>query len=96
MQERRCKKVFEAEHPKKQKLHDATQLKVEATINQPHDNPEKSNEVFQDEIPINKLKNADLKSSGWKQIEVTGSNSKVLARIDKIKFSNTSTGLMSK
>ena len=53
-------------------MNDATQLQVEAKINQPHDDPEHENEVFHDEISIDELKNAILKSSNLKSFDVDG------------------------
>ena len=54
---------FGGEHVKKQIINDATQLQVEVKINQPHDDPEHGNEVLQDEITFDELKNAILKSN---------------------------------
>ena len=57
---------FGGEHLKKQIFNDATQLQVEAKINQPHDCPEHDIEVFHDEITFDELKNAISKSSNTK------------------------------
>ena len=63
---------FGGEHLKKQIFNDATQLQVEAKINQPHDGPEHDIEVIYDEITFDELKNAILKSSNTKSFDIDG------------------------
>ena len=63
---------FRGEHLKKQIFNDATQLQVEAKINQTHDGPEHDIEVFHDEITFDELKNAILKSSNTKSFDIDG------------------------
>ena len=63
---------FGGEHLKKQIFNDATQLQVEAKINQQHDGPEHEIEVFHDEITFDELKNAILKSSNTKSFDIDG------------------------
>ena len=63
---------FGGEHLKQQIFNDATQLQVEAKINQPHDGPEHDIELFHDEITFDELKNAILKSSNTKSFDIDG------------------------
>ena len=63
---------FGGEHLKKQIFNDATQLQVEAKINQHYDGAEHDLEVFHDEITFDELKNAILKSSNTKSFDIDG------------------------
>ena len=63
---------FGGEHLKKQIFNNATQLQVEAKINQTHDGPEHDIEVFHDEITFDELRNAILKSSNTKSFDIDG------------------------
>ena len=63
---------FGGEHLKKQIINNATQLQVEAKINEPPDGPEHDIEVFHDEITFDELKNAILKSSNTKSFDIDG------------------------
>ena len=61
-----------SEHLKKEIFNDATQLQVEAKMNQPHHGPEHDIEVFHDEVTFDELKNAILKSSNTKSFDIDG------------------------
>ena len=65
-------RFFSGEHLKKEIFNDATQLQVEAKINQPHDGPEHDIEVFHDEITFDELKKAILNSSNTKSFDFDG------------------------
>ena len=61
---------FGGEHLKNQFFNDATHMQVEAKINQPHDDPEHDKEVYHEEITIDDLKNAILKSSNTESFDI--------------------------